>query len=60
MHKKSKENYQDKKKEQQTSDHYFIRSRKLSQSTKKLNCSLVFKVKKKLRYLGCKIQKNTQ
>ena len=45
MHKKSKGNYQDKKKEPQTSDHYFIRSRKLSQPMRKRNCPLVFTVK---------------
>ena len=45
MHKKSKKNYQMKKKERQTSDHCFIRSRKLSQPTGKLNCPLAFTVK---------------
>ena len=34
-----------KKKERQTSDHCFIRSRKLSQPTGKLNCPLAFTVK---------------
>ena len=59
MHKKSKENYQEKKKERQTSDHCFIRSRKLSQPTKKLDCPLVFTVKKLLRFPEYKI-KETQ
>ena len=45
MPKKFKENYQMKKKEQQSSDHCFVRSRKLSQPTKKLDCPLVFTVK---------------
>ena len=46
MDKKSKENYQVKKKKRQTLGHYFIRSRKFSQPTKKLDCPLVFTVKK--------------
>ena len=57
MHKKSKENYQLKKKERQTSDHCFIRSRKLSQATKKLDCPLVFTVKKLLLFPEYKIKK---
>ena len=62
MHKKSKENYQvkKKKKERQTSDHCFIRSRKISQPTKKLDCPLVFTVKKLLQFPEYKIEKNTQ
>ena len=58
-HKKSKENYQAKRKEQQTSDHCFIRSRKLSQPTKKLDCPLVFTVKKLLPFPEYKIKKKT-
>ena len=60
MHKKLKENYQVKKEERQTSDHCFTRSRKVSQPTKKLDCPLVFTVKKLLRFPEYKIQKNTQ
>ena len=53
------------KKERQTSDHCFIRSRKLSQPTKKTNPNpnpnpLVFTVKKLLWYPEYKIQKITQ
>ena len=48
------------KKERQTSDPCFIRSRKLSQPTKKLDCLLVFTVKTLLRFPEYKIQKNTQ
>ena len=44
----------------QTSDHCFIRSKKLSQPTKKLDCPLVFTVKKLLRFPEYRIQKNTQ
>ena len=57
MHKKSKENYHVKKKYRQTSDHCFVRSRKLSQPTKKLDCPLVFTVKKLLRFAEYKIKK---
>ena len=59
-HKESKENYQAKRKEQQTSDHCFIRSKKLSQPTKKLDCPLVFTVKKLLPFPEYKVKKNTQ
>ena len=48
------------KKERQTSDHYFIRSRKLSQPTKKQDCPLIFTVKKLLRFPEHKIKENTQ
>ena len=46
-----------KKKERQASDHCFIRSRKLSQPTKKLDCPLVFTVKKLLWFPEYKIIK---
>ena len=59
MHKKSKENYHVKKKKRQTSDHCFVRSRKLSQPTKKLDCPLVFTVKNLLQFPEYK-KKNTQ
>ena len=59
MHKKSKDNYQVKKKERQTSENCFIRYRKLSQPTKKLDCSLVFTVEKLLRFPEYKIKKHT-
>ena len=59
MHKKSKENYHVKKKKRQTSDYCFVRSKKLSQPTKKLDCPLVFTVKKLLRFPEYK-KKNTQ
>ena len=59
MHKKSKEHYQMKKKERQTSDHCFITSRKLSQPTKKLDCPLALTVKNCCGYQNARSRKNT-
>ena len=58
---KFKENYQLKKKELQSSAHCLIRSGKLSQPTKEVDCPLVFKFfKKMVLFPENKIEKNTQ
>ena len=59
MPKKFKGKYQMKKKEQQSSDHCFISSRKLSQPTKKLYCPLVFIVKNYYGSQNTRSRKNT-
>ena len=60
MHKASKEHYQKDKKIQQSFDHCVLKSRKLAQHTKKVDCPFVLSVKKILTFPLFKIEKDTK
>ena len=60
MHKASKEHYQKDKKIQQSFDHCVLKSRKLAQHTKKVDCPVVLSVKKILTFPLFKIEKDNK
>ena len=60
MHKARKENYQKDKKIQQSFDHCVLKSRKLAQHTKKVDCPVMLSAKIILTFPLCKIEKDTK
>ena len=60
IHKASKELYQKDKKIQQSFDHCVLKSRKLAQHTKKVDCPVVLSVKKIFTFPLFKIEKDTK
>ena len=60
MHKASKEHYQKDKKIQQSFDHCVLKSRKLAQHTKKVDCPVALSIKKILTFRLFKIEKDNK
>ena len=60
MHVAGKEKYKDKKKELLAFDHCMLKSRKLLQPTKKLDCPLTFTVKKIFAFTKYELEKDTK
>ena len=60
MHKARKEHYQKDKKIQQSFDHCVLKSRKLAQHTKKVDCPVALSIKKILTFRLFKIEKDNK